>query len=72
MGEKEECGSNRNLSIRVREVSVLKGRAREKAMEKDLDENDLVILKRTVNSLPEYEVEKIEGEPVKYLLEREA
>lgn len=56
----------------IREVSVLKGRAKEKAEEQNLEDDDLVIVKTSVNSLPEYELEKIEGEPVKYLLDREA
>jgi len=59
------------MSFVIRQVSVLKGRAKKEAEKMDLDKNDLVIVKtRDFDPLPTYELEKIEGEPVKYLLER--
>lgn len=53
--------------IRIRKVKMLDDRAREKANQKGLNENDLVIVRTVVNSLPTYEIEKIDGSPIKYL-----
>jgi len=54
--------------ICVRKVSVLRGRARKRADEMDLDENDLVIVRTEIDGgLPEYRLEKIEGNPIEYL-----
>lgn len=58
----------KSKNVRIRKVNVLQGRAREKTEEKDLKPNDLVIVRTTVDSVPQYEVEKIEGGPVSYLL----
>ena len=59
-----------SADIRICAVKVLQGRAKEEAVKQDLKPDDLVILKTSVNSLPEYSVEKIEGDPVSYLLKR--
>jgi len=59
-----------SIDIRIRKVKVLKGRAKEEAEKNKLSPDDLVILTTSVNSLPEYHVEKIEGDPVSYLLKR--
>lgn len=56
--------------IRIRKVKVLQGRAKDEAMKQGLAPNDLVILTTSVNSLPEYVVEKIVGDPVSFLLKR--
>jgi hypothetical protein len=56
--------------IRIRKVKVLQGRAKDKAEKKGLCPDDLVIVKTSVSSLPEYEIEKIEGDPVSFLLKR--
>jgi hypothetical protein len=58
------------LDIRIRKVKVLQGRAKIEAEKKKLGPNDLVIVTTSVNSLPEYHVEKIDGDPVSYLLKR--
>jgi len=54
----------------IRKVKVLQGRAKEEADKMGLDQEDMVILTTTVNSLPQYSIEKIEGNPVEYLLKR--
>jgi len=59
-----------SLDIKIRAVKVLHGRAKEEATKQGLKPDDLVIVKTTVDSLPEYSVEKIEGDPVSYLLKR--
>jgi len=56
--------------IRIRKVKVLQGRAKDKAEKKRLNPDDLVIVKTSVDSLPEYEIEKIDGDPVSFLLKR--
>lgn len=58
------------MDIRIRKVKVLQGRAKEEATKKRLTPDDLVIVKTSVNSLPEYHIEKIEGDPVSFLLKR--
>jgi len=71
MCKTKEKGSNvMSADIRIRSVKVLQGRAKDEAMKQKLKPDDLVILKTSVNSLPEYSVEKIEGDPVSYLLKR--
>ena len=52
----------------IRKVKVLKGRAKDEAMKLGLDPDDLVIVTVTTHPLPEYHLEKIEGDPVSYLL----
>jgi hypothetical protein len=58
------------LDVRIRKVKVLQGRAKDEADKKNLKPDDLVIVTTSVNSLPEYHVEKIDGDPVSYLLRR--
>jgi hypothetical protein len=71
MCNSEEKGSNAmSADIRIRSVKVLQGRAKDEATKQKLNPDDLVIVKTSVNSLPEYSVEKIEGDPVSYLLKR--
>jgi len=71
MPRKREKGEREmSADIRIRAVKVLHGRAKEEAMKQGLKSDDIVIVKTTVNSLPEYSVEKIEGDPVSYLLKR--
>lgn len=55
------------MTVRVREVKMLGTRAKALAKEQGFDENDLVIVRTTVNSLPEFEFEKITGSPITYL-----
>jgi len=59
-----------SVDIRIRKVKVLHGRAKAEAEKQDLKPDDLVILTTSVNSLPEYRVEKIDGDPVSFLLKR--
>lgn len=59
-----------SADIRIRKVKVLQGRAKDEAEKKRLAPDDLVIVKTSVNSLPKYEIEKIEGDPVSFLLKR--
>ena len=56
--------------FRIRKVKVLQGRAKAEAEKQGLNSEDLVIVKTSVKSgsLPEYHIEKIEGDPVSYLL----
>ncbi len=56
--------------IVIRKVKVLQGRAREAATKMGLLANDLVLVTTSVNSLPEYHIEKIDGDPVSFLLKR--
>ena len=56
--------------IRIRKVKVLQGRLMEEALNKGLDSNDLVIVTTRVNSLPKYNIEKIEGDPISFLINR--
>jgi len=58
------------LDIRIRKVKVLQGRAKDEAEKKQLAPDDLVLVTTSVNSLPEYQVEKIDGDPVSFLLKR--
>lgn len=52
----------------IRKVKVLQGSARDAAVRQGLGENDLVIVERSIHSLPEYKLTKIEGDPIKFLL----
>jgi hypothetical protein len=70
MGKPSVGDKQMSVDMRIRKVKVLQGRAHEEAMKKGLAPNDLVILTTCVNSLPEYGVEKIEGDPVSFLLKR--
>ena len=53
--------------IKIRKVKGLGGRAKEQALEKGFSEEDLVIVKTTINSLPQYEIKRIEGSILNYL-----
>ena len=59
--------------VRIRKVKVLKGRAKSEADKQGLSPGDLVIVTTKINigSLPEYSLEKIEGDPASYLLKRD-
>ena len=57
--------------IRFRKVKVLQGRAKEEAEKQGLNPDDLVIIRTSiVNSFPEYSIEKVEEDPVSFLLKR--
>jgi len=63
--------NKKEIDIRIRKVKILQGRAKTEAEKQKLSPNDLVIVTTTVNaSLPEYTIEKIEGDPVSYLMKR--
>ena len=59
-----------SVDIRIRKVKVLKGRAKVEAEKKKLAPDDLVIVTTSIGSLPEYRIEKIDGDPVSFLLKR--
>ena len=59
-----------SVDIRIRKVKVLHGRAKDEAEKNGLNPDDLVIVTTSVNSLPEYHIEKIDGDPVSFLLKR--
>jgi hypothetical protein len=55
--------------IRIRKAKILQGKAREAADAVGAQGDDLVILKTSsYHSQPEYEAEKIEGDPVVFLM----
>lgn len=70
MPKTKERGNKMSVDIRIRKVKVLQGRAKDEATKQDLAPDDLVIVKTSVNSLPEYSIEKIDGDPVSFLLKR--
>lgn len=53
--------------VRFRKVKALQGRARDEALKQHLSENDLVVVRTTIGSLPEYEIEKVSGDPIQFL-----
>jgi len=55
---------------RIRMVKVLRGRARDEADRMGLEPDDLVIVTASLHPLPEYHVEKVEGDPVSFLLKQ--
>jgi len=59
--------------VRIRKVKCLRGRAKEEAKKQGLSPDDLVIIttKIEAGSLPDYIIEKVEGDPTSYLLNRE-
>jgi hypothetical protein len=59
-----------SVDVRIRKVKVLQGRAKEVAEKRNLDPDDLVLVTTSVGSLPEYKIEKIDGDPVSFLLKR--
>lgn len=57
--------------VSIRKVKILKGPAREAALKIGAEENDLVILRVSeYHSAPKYTAEKIEGDPVSYLMRK--
>lgn len=54
----------------IRMVGVLKGRAKDEATKMGLSPNDLVIVTTILHPLPEYRLEKIEGDPITFLLSK--
>ena len=54
----------------IRKVKVLQGRAKAEAERQGLDPDDLVIITTSVHPLPEYHIQKIEGDPVSFLLKQ--
>jgi len=54
----------------IRKVKVLQGRAKTEAEKQGLDPDDLVIITTSVHPLPEYHIQKIEGDPVSFLLKQ--
>lgn len=55
----------------IRKVKVLKGRAKDEAVNLGLDPDDLVIVTVTTNPFPEYQLEKVEGDPISFLLKHD-
>jgi hypothetical protein len=68
--DQKSLGKNMSVDIRIRKVKVLQGRAKEVAKKRKLDPDDLVLVTTSVGSLPEYKIEKIDGDPVSFLLKR--
>ena len=61
-------GKENYSDIRIRKVSILKGRAREAALNIGAKDDDLVILRTSeYHSAPTYTAEKIEGDPVSFI-----
>ena len=60
----------KNTDSEIKKFKSLQGRAREAALEKykDIKDNDLIVVTTRVNSLPIYEIERINGDPLTYLL----
>jgi hypothetical protein len=54
----------------IRKVKVLQGRAKDAAEKQGLGPDDLVIVTTSVHPLPEYHIEKIDGDPVSFLLKQ--
>ena len=55
--------------ILIRKVKILRGAARQAALDKGATEDDLVILRiGQYHSEPEYGVEIVKGDPLEYLL----
>jgi hypothetical protein len=68
--DQKSLGKNMSVDVRIRKVKVLQGRAKEVAEKRNLDPDDLVLVTTSVGSLPEYKIEKIDGDPVSFLLKR--
>ena len=60
-----------NADFELKKFKSLQGRAREAALQKyvDIKDNDIVVVTTRVNSLPTYEIEKVSGDPLKYLFD---
>lgn len=60
--------ANVYVDIRIKRVKALGGQVRAIAEKNGLKENDVVLIKSTEHhSVPEYTVEKIEGDPIDFL-----
>jgi len=61
-----------SVDTRIRKVKVLQGRAKAEADKQKLAPNDLVIVTTSVKikDLPEYHIEKIDGDAVSFLLKQ--
>jgi hypothetical protein len=55
--------------VKIRKVEILRGRAKQQAIDMGLKSSDIVLVTTTIpdNGLPIYELEKIEGDPITYL-----
>ena len=53
--------------LSIRKVKVLGGRARQQAIDEGYDEEDILLVKETIASLPKYEFIKVEGSPTEFL-----
>ena len=56
--------------VRIRRVKTLQGEAKQKADELHLEPDELVLVRQKINSMPAFELEKVEGDPVSFLLKR--
>ncbi|MBI5000186.1 MAG: hypothetical protein HZB92_01470 [Euryarchaeota archaeon] len=56
--------------VRIRKVKVLGDRARAQALQQGLGDNDLVLVRTVIGSLPEYKITKIEGSPIQFLQDK--
>jgi len=56
--------------IRIRKVKVLGDRAKEEAEKQGFSENDLVIVRTVIGSLPTYKLTKIEGSPTQFIRDK--
>ena len=62
-------GNENYAGVSIRKVRILKGKAKEAALSIGAKENDLVILRTSEYHFePTYTAEKIEGDPVSYLM----
>ncbi len=53
--------------VRFKKVKSLNGRAKDKALSLKLGDEDLVVVRTKIGSLPEYEIQKVEGDPIEFL-----
>jgi len=59
------------LDVRIRKVRVLKGELGKMAKKRGFKPEDLVVVKtRIEGGVPRYELERIEGDPVSWMLRR--
>ena len=57
----------RQSEIELRKVRLLGDRARKQAIEQGFSDDDLVLIRTTVDSLPTYEITKVEGSPSSFI-----
>ncbi len=59
------------LDFELKKFKSLQGRARDSALIKynNINDNDIVIVKITGGVIPLYEIEKIDGDPLRYLMD---